>query len=73
MPTEKKRLNLSLPDTLDRVLTKVAARDRVPAATKAVELLQIALEQEEDVVWSRLAGLRDKRGAHFVSHHDAWI
>lgn len=73
MPTEKKRLNLSLSPALDRVMTKVAARDRVPMASKAVELLQIALEIEEDTLWDRIAHTRDKRGARFVSHRDAWV
>lgn len=73
MPTNKKRLNLSLPDMLDRVVTRVAMRDKVPVATKAVELLQIALEIEEDQAWNSAAQSRDRRGARFVSHRDAWV
>ena len=47
MPTSKQRLNLSLPKHLAVFLKKIALRDEVPQATKAVQLLEHAMEWEE--------------------------
>ena len=73
MPTNKKRINLTLSKPVDHVLTKIARRDGVPTATKAVELLSLALEIEEDVIWDRLASSRDEKKGKFVSHDQAWV
>lgn len=47
MPTSKKRLNLTLPKDLALFLKKISLRDDMPQATKAVQLLERALEWEE--------------------------
>lgn len=73
MSTDKRRINVTISPTVELVLEKVARRDGVPIATKAAELLQFALEVVEDQVWDALAGKRDRRGASFVSHQDAWV
>ena len=72
MPTLKRRINVTLPQEVERVLTRLAERDHVPQATKAVELLQRAMEIEEDQVWDALARRRDTTKARFVSHKEAW-
>ncbi len=53
-------------------LTKLARRDRVPKATKAARLLEIALEIEEDQVWDAIAKQRDAKTARYFSHDKAW-
>ncbi|MBI5798980.1 MAG: hypothetical protein HZB10_03540 [Candidatus Yonathbacteria bacterium] len=72
MTTVKKRINLSIGSDVEKMLGMLAKRDSVPQATKAAELLRIALEIEEDQVWSTVAEKRDKKSAHFVSHKKAW-
>lgn len=72
MPTIKTRLNLSLPEKMEVVLTKLAHRDAVPRATKAVELLRVAMELEEDIALSKLAELRDTKDAKFLTHEEVW-
>jgi hypothetical protein len=72
MPTIKKRINITLPENIERALARAAHRDRLPEATKATELLRLALEIEEDSLWESLAETRDKKGARFVSHKQAW-
>lgn len=47
MPTAKQRLNLALPKHLAVFLKKISLRDEVPQATKAVQLLERAMEWEE--------------------------
>ena len=72
MPTTKKRLNLSLTKELETALAKLAKRDELPTATKALHLLKLAMEIEEDQVWSELAATRDSKSARFVSHKKVW-
>lgn len=53
-------------------IKELAKRDKMPEATKAAELLRVALEIYEDQIWDKVAGQRDKRGVKFVSHKKAW-
>src|SRR3989338_8849364 len=61
MPTTKSRLNISLSNEMKVALRKLAMRDRVPEATKAVRLIETALETEEDQIWDTLAAKRDAK------------
>ncbi|OGL89479.1 hypothetical protein A3H75_01245 [Candidatus Uhrbacteria bacterium RIFCSPLOWO2_02_FULL_51_9] len=72
MPTLKTRINVSLPRAVDIMLARLAKRDDVPRATKALDLMKLALEIEEDTLWDARAAQRDTRGARFVSHKNAW-
>jgi hypothetical protein len=73
MPTTKKRINISLSPDLDIILSRIAKRDKIPQATKAVNLLELALEIEEDAILDKLASDRDLSGAHFVTHKRALV
>lgn len=72
MSTTKTRINVSVSDDIREMLRKVAERDHMPEATKATRLLEIGLELEEDQMWDEIANRRDKKGAHFISHLQAW-
>ncbi len=72
MPTLKKRINISLPHEIDQVLSFVAKRDDLPQATKALHLLTLALEIEEDSALNAIAKKRNTKHATFISHEDAW-
>lgn len=72
MATTKKRINISVSKELDEVLGKLAKRDQVPQATKAIHLLRMALEIEEDHVLDEVAQKRDTDKARFLSHSLAW-
>lgn len=72
MPTTKTRINISVPDEIERALAKLAKRDRLPKATKAAHLIAAALETEEDIIWDEIAGKRDHGTPHFVPHKKAW-
>lgn len=73
MPTEKRRLNLSLTKEADMALKKIARRDNVPEATKALDLLINALEIDEDEIWNAVAEKRDTAKAKFIKHKNAWL
>jgi len=72
MPTTKKRINISLPKDTDVVLSKLAKRDSMPQATKALHLIELALEIEEDAVLDDIASRRDKKRTKFLSHKQVW-
>jgi predicted nucleic acid-binding protein len=72
MSTTKKRINISLSNELEKTIEKLAKRDEVPEATKASDLLRLAVEIEEDAVWDSIAKSRDTKDAKFLSHKKAW-
>ena len=73
MPTSKDRVNISLPKDIKDTLVRLAERDSMPQATKALDLIRLAIEIEEDEVWNARAEKRDTSRAKFVSHKKAWI
>ena len=72
MPTKKKRINVSLTKKLYVLLQGIALRDEMPVASKAADLIEKALEDEEDVYLSKRAEERDTPDAKFISHEEAW-
>lgn len=72
MTTVKKRINISLSKPIEQAINKLAKRDQMPTASKAAELLRVAIEIEEDQVWDQIANERLRQDKHFVSHEDAW-
>ena len=72
MPTTKKRVNISVSEFTENILSKLAKRDEVPQATKAAELIRIAIELEEDLVFDATASKRDTKGVKFIPHKKAW-
>lgn len=72
MPTTKQRINISVSDETKQALVKLAVRDRVPTATKAADLIAMALETEEDVAWNEIAQRRDSKSKRCISHKKAW-
>ncbi|OHA62631.1 MAG: hypothetical protein A2748_01865 [Candidatus Wildermuthbacteria bacterium RIFCSPHIGHO2_01_FULL_45_20] len=72
MATAKKRILISVSKPVEQALALLAERDQLPQATKAAQLLEIALELEEDRVWDMVALNRDTKRTRFVSHKNAW-
>jgi len=72
MPTSKKRINISLPKDIEEALIYLSERDDEPQATKAVKLIRLAIEIDEDEAFNKLAENRDTKKSKFISHKDAW-
>ena len=72
MATAKRRLNITLSPEADALISRIAKRDRVPAATKVSELLDLSLALEEDRALTRLAETRLKAKGKRLSHKDVW-
>jgi hypothetical protein len=73
MATTKDRINISISKSTRKMLEGLAKRDELPVATKALELLRMALEIEEDRVLSAIADGRLKRHkGKWLSHEQVW-
>ena len=73
MATTKNRLNISLSRSVDTALSVLSRRDNMPRATKAADLLRIAVELEEDMYLGAIASERASTDRSlFVSHAKAW-
>lgn len=72
MSTAKSRINVSVPDDVKAALTKLAKRDQLPTATKAVRLIELGLELEEDEIWDEVAASRDKKDTKFYTHKEVF-
>ena len=73
MATSKTRINISVSKSTRDALKHLAKRDQEPVATKAGELLEFALELEEDRVLSAIADERLKNHkSRWLSHEEVW-
>lgn len=72
MPTKKRRINISLSKNTAVFLKKIALRDDVPEATKASELVEKAMEIEEDEYFAAIADARIKKKGKCISHEEFW-
>ena len=72
MPTIKNRINLTVPRDLSLVLNRLAVRDDRSVSSKTLELIERALELEEDIVLQKVAENRDRKGVKYISHKSAW-
>ncbi len=72
MPTKKKRINVTLGRDTAIYLKQIALRDDVPEATKASQLIDMALEIEEDLYFSRIGDEKIKNMKGTISHKEFW-
>jgi predicted DNA-binding protein len=72
MATLKKRINISVSDVVEQAVSLLAKRDDVPQATKVTELLELALELEEDTFFSLVVGERLSKKVTWKSHTETW-
>ena len=72
MSTAKSRINVSVPDDIKVALTKLAKRDQLPTATKAVRLIEMGLELDEDEIWDKIAASRDQKASKFHTHTEVF-
>ena len=72
MPTIKQRINLTVPKDLSHTLQRLALRDDRSVSSKTLELIERALEVEEDIVLQRIVEKRDRKGVRSLAHKSAW-
>jgi len=73
MVTTKTRINISVNKNTRDVLKALAKRDQMPVASKVMDLVEQALELEEDRVLSAIADerLKNHKG-RWLSHEEVW-
>lgn len=57
---------------MESSLRSAAKRDKMSVSSKAVELIRLALEIEEDRYFAKIAEERDVKGVKYISHDDFW-
>lgn len=72
MPTIKQRINITADKEMGVSLRNAAKRDKMSVSSKAVELLRLALNIEEDHVLATIARERDTHGVKYVPHDKFW-
>ncbi|OGJ61729.1 hypothetical protein A3A67_01535 [Candidatus Peribacteria bacterium RIFCSPLOWO2_01_FULL_51_18] len=72
MPTKKRRINITLKKDVALYLKKLALRDDMPEATKAAQMIELAMEIEEDLYFSRIADERFRNMKKTVSAAEFW-
>jgi metal-responsive CopG/Arc/MetJ family transcriptional regulator len=71
MPTSKKRVNLTIDDTLLEELEKIKKIRQAPSLSSIViELTREALELQEDLYFAKIANEREKEDT--ISHDKIW-
>ncbi|MEI8230625.1 MAG: hypothetical protein WCG83_05850 [Candidatus Peregrinibacteria bacterium] len=72
MPTKKRRLNITLNKDTALYLKQISIRDDIPEATKAAEMVEMAMAFEEDAFFSKRAEAIDKKTKRWISHEKFW-
>jgi hypothetical protein len=74
MPTTKTRINIPVSDRVNKAIEILAKRDETSVSTKAWELIQTALELEEDAGLLMIAQEREKHSkkSDYLSHEEVW-
>lgn len=72
MPSTKKRINLTVDDKTYAVLQTLSGKTQQKISTVSLNLIQQALELQEDIYFSKLADERLSQKQKRVSHDKAW-
>ena len=68
----KKRIYISVSQVAHEALNALAVEKNIPVATTASQLLETALEIEEDKIWDEIASDRKRVGGKKYTHKEAW-
>lgn len=72
MPSIKKRINLTVDDKTYIMLEKLSGKKKQKISTISLNLIQQALELQEDIYFSNLADERLSSKQKRISHSKAW-
>ena len=72
MPSTKKRINLTVDDKIYSVLETLSDKRQQKISTVSLNLIQQALELQEDIYFSKVADERLSQKQKRVSHDKAW-
>jgi predicted DNA-binding protein len=72
MPTTLPRVNIAMNKDLHQMLSLFAKHEGKSVSAAAKELIELGLELQEDIYFSRLSDARLKEGGKRIKHKDAW-
>lgn len=74
MPTQKKRIQIPVSDRVHKELEKLAKKRGLSLSSLSHDLLEDALELQEDVYFSKVSdeALKNSKDSELISHEDAW-
>jgi predicted DNA-binding protein len=72
MPTQKKRINITVDDVIYRSLDRLSRKEQRTLSSVSLQLIEKALELEEDLYFSREADKRLSKKDKRISHAKAW-
>ena len=72
MPTTKQRINVTVNQDMGWTIKTLAKRDKMPMSAKVAELLEDALELEEDLALAAIADARSKKKVKYIPFEQAW-
>lgn len=72
MPTEKKRIHITVDDDTYEALGRLSDKRRESVASVGLSLIEQALEYQEDLYFSRTADERLKARQKRIPHSKAW-
>lgn len=68
----KKRIYISVSPEVEKALNLLSVEKNIPLATATSDLLERALEIEEDKIWDKIALERKGDNNNLYSHKEAW-
>lgn len=72
MPTTKKRINITIADETYEALAKLSAKRAKSVSSVSLNLIEDALELQEDIYFSRVADERLSKPHKRIPHSKAW-
>ncbi len=72
MPTAKKRINVTIDDETYKALEKLSEKRAKSISSVSLNLIEQALELQEDSHFSRIADERLTKKEKRISHRKAW-
>jgi predicted DNA-binding protein len=72
MPTDNPRLNLTLDPDLAKTLAMISKKRQKPMARVARDLIEQALEDQEDYALSQIANRRLETMSKTIPHDEVW-
>ncbi len=72
MPTEKKRIHITVDDEVYEALERLSRKREQSVAGVGLSLIEAALEYQEDLYFSRVADERLSKKDRRVAHDKAW-
>ena len=72
MPTAKKRINITVDDEMYQALESLSHKKQKSVSGTSLDLLEKAIELEEDSYFSRKADERLSKNQKRIAHDKAW-